>query len=442
MRRALIVAVSLFALGVPACSGTNAVPASVPPDTPSFIDACINATPPPAPTSTPGVVPQLRAFVKTPIRGLIDLGQINFEIMPPAPYNTLYYACLSQTEISGIVVNDTWADLQPDYAGQPLNTATIDAALQLVERYNRFPGRSLGVRLRVWAGLYAPDWAKAIGGPAVDICDQGAVPQPVPTSTTPTPCPAAAIKTVGRFWSDAYDAAWRALQSQLALKYDNDPFVTEVSLSSCSSLTSEPFVQPEDNYSHANMQASGYTDAGYQMCLAGAVARDYAPYWHATPVDFSFNPFQLIDPVPKQSDLAFTENTIDACRAQLGSRCILLNETMGKFTPAPSPAPGATPAGAAEYFAMWEHMHDAGGTIAFETASPPNLLIAWGSNLTGWSAAVTMAIRYGASSLELFPPQRSGVPCTTPPTRLWVEGYTCFSDSTMAGWKGQLTPAN
>jgi hypothetical protein len=280
------VAVSLFALGVPACSGTNPAPASVPPETPSFIDACIDATPPPTPASTPGLKPQSRAFVKTPIRGLIDLGQINFEIMPPAPYNTLYYACLSQTEISGIVVNDTWADLQPDYAGQPLNTATIDAALQLVERYNRFPGRWLGVRLRVWAGFYAPEWAKAIGGPAVDICDQGAVPQPVPTSTTPTPCPGAAIKTVGRFWSDAYDAAWRALQSQLALKYDNDPFVTEVSLSSCSSLTSEPFVQPEDNYSRANMQASGYTDAGYQMCLAGAVARDYAPYWHVTPVDF------------------------------------------------------------------------------------------------------------------------------------------------------------
>jgi hypothetical protein len=87
-------------------------------------------------------------------------------------------------------------------------------------------------------------------------------------------------------------------------------------------------------------------------------------------------------------------------------------------------------------------MHDAGGTIAFETASPPNLLNAWGSNLTGWSTAVTMAVGYGASSLELFPPQRSGVPCTTPPTRLWVEGYTCFNDSVLAGWKGQLTPAN
>ncbi len=362
--------------------------------------------------------------------------------MLQAPYNTLYYVCQRQAEVSGIVVNDTWADLQPDYAGQPLNTAAIDGALQLVERYNRFPGRALGVRLRVWAGLYAPEWAKAIGGPAIDICDQTAVPQPVPTSVAPTPCPGVAIRTVGRFWSDAYAAAWSELQKQLALKYDNDPFVTEVSLSSCSTLTSEPFIQPEDDYSRANMQAAGYTDAGYQICLAQAVSRDYAPNWHATPIDFSFNPFQLIDPAPKRTDLAFTETTIDACRAELGSRCILLNETMGKFTPAPSPAPGATPSGAAEYFAMWQYMHDRGGTIAFETASPPNLMIAWGSNQAGWDAAVSMAAGYGASSVELFPPERSGVPCTEPPTRLWVQGYTCFSDAIMAGWKNQLTPAN
>jgi len=439
LRRAAIVLFGIAASGVVACSGSEAVPPGALTDAPAYADACVAQTAPPSPTPLPSA--GARALVKAPIRGLIDLGQVSADAMHEPPYNTLYYVCERQSAISGIVVNDTWADLQPASSGQSIDTATIDAALQAVERYNRFPGRALGVRLRVWAGIDAPAWAKTIGGAPIAICDQNAVPQTsaarAAARATPTPCPAVAVRTVGRFWSDAYDDAWRALQKQLAAKYDRDPVVTEVSLSSCSSLTSEPFVQPEDGYSRANLLAAGYTDRRYQLCLSGAVARDYAAYWHDTPVDFSFNPFRRIDETPPQTDLAFTERTIDACRAEVGERCILLNETMGKFMPEPSPSPGATPALAADYFSMWQYMQRRGGGVTFQTASPPNLLAAWGTNLAGWDAAVRLASSFGAASLELFPPERSQATCLTP--QGWTRGYTCFSKAVLARWKHALS---
>lgn len=404
---------------------------------PSRENVCEGQTPPPS-------IVRRNAATKTPIRGLIDLGQVSADDMQVPPPNTVYYACRRQNAIAGIVVNDTWSDLQPHAPNQPIDTRAIDSALDTIARYNQLPTRSLGVRLRIWAGIDAPRWAKSIGGAPIRICDQNAVPTPAPDSHvsaipqggSPTPCPSAAIRTVGRFWSEAYGTQWRRLQAQLAKRYDADPRVNEVSVSSCSSLTSEPFVQPEDAFSKRNLEAAGYADARYRHCLATAIARNYEPYWHQTLVDYSFNPFREIEQTPPGTDLAFTEATIDGCRASLGDRCVLLNETMGKFTPPPQRS--STPSLASDYYAMWSYMKGRGGNITFQTASPPNLLLAWLTNRNGWNQAVALAARYGAGSLELFPPKVAREPCITS-TRKWVAGYTCFSKGALAGWKNTIT---
>jgi len=365
--------------------------------------------------------------------------------MREPPYNTLYYVCRRAGVISGIVVNDTWASLQPDGRGEAIESAPIDRALRNIRAYNAKSAHPLGVRLRIWAGIDAPVWAKSIGGSPIAICDGDAVSAPSASpsparfphaAASPTPCPQSGQRTVGRFWSDAYGVAWRDLQRQLAQKYDTDPLVNEVSISSCSTLTSEPFVQPEDTYSKQNLLAGGYTDARYQHCLASAVVKDYAS-WRGTLLDYSFNPFREIDVTPPQTDLPFTETTIAACRAAIGQRCVLLNETMAKFTPPPSPAPSSSPSQAQGYYLMWAFMRSEGGDITFQTASPPNLLTAWGTNGAGWNAAVQLAQSFGASSLELFPPKNTA-PCTMPPQRLWISGYTCFREKTLVGWKDAI----
>jgi hypothetical protein len=384
-------------------------------------------------------------MTKQPIQGLIDLGQVSADNMHEPPYNTIYFVCKRESAISGIVVNETWSNLQPSGVNGPLDTHTIDAALRTIAAYNASHLHPLGVRLRVWAGIDAPVWAKSIGGTPIVICDSTAVPATTPApsavvqvASSPTPCPAVAERTIGPFWSSTYENAWSNVQLQLAKKYDANPEVNEVSVSSCSSLTSEPFVQPEDSFSRTNMIAAGYTDALYQACLASAIRGDYAQAWHNTIVDFSFNPFREIDDTPPQTDLAFTENVMRACRRILKARCALLDEALAKYTPPPSPQPSQTPSTAQNYYAMWNYMQSLGGEVTFQTAAPPNLLTAWGSNSTGWNSAISLAHQFGASSVELFAP-KGITPCTDPPTRLWVDGYTCFSIATLKRWKGIIT---
>lgn len=427
-------ALTVLLCAVAACNGRS-LPTAPASSAARVADVCNGQTPPPASGANSTARP--RSARKTPIHGLIDLGQVIADDMPEPPPNTLYYVCRRQGAISGIVVNDTWEHMQRN-GGQTIDTSSVDRALKAIAAYNAKPGRSLGVRLRIWAGIDAPDWAKRIGGAPIRICDGDAVRvtprvQPAPA---PTPCPSVAIRTVGRFWSNGYERAWRNFESLLAKAYDRDARVNEVSLSSCSSLTSEPFVAPEDTYSRANLITAGYTDAKYRNCLLHAVELDYAPFWSRTPVDFSFNPFREIDKTPPATDLAFTETAVDECRTVAGSRCILLNETMAKFTPPPSPSPSQSPSIAQSYYAMWSYMKHKGGSITFQTASPPNLLAAWGRNRAGWNAAVSLGASFGASSLELFPPK--GVPCRDKPARQWISGYSCFGKRVLAGWKNEL----
>ena len=92
----------------------------------------------------------------------------------------------------------------------------IDQFLWQVRAYNRtYPKHPLAVKLRVWAGFMAPDWAKNIGGAPISVTHNG------------NP------HTIGRFWSPAYRKAFTNLQTLLAAKYDNDPLIREVAVTQC-----------------------------------------------------------------------------------------------------------------------------------------------------------------------------------------------------------------
>lgn len=428
MPRLLAVSFALLVCAV-ACNGTTGPALDVQAVVAPASNVCVGQTPP----------PNLYGDLRFPTLGLIDRGQVSAANMPEPPKNTLYYVCRRQRAISGIVVNDTWKDLQPDREGQPIHLTTIENALREVRAFNGMPGRLVTVRLRIWGGIDAPAWAKRIGGP-ISICDQNALPLPpqVRATASPSPCPSVALRTVGAFWSRAYDTAWQDVQQQLAGRYDRDRTIGDVAVTSCDSLTDEPFVQPEDAYSKESLLRAGYTDARYKACLAKAVPRDYLPFWTHTWLAFSFNPFRSIQETPPVTDLAFTKATIISCRQLAPRRCVLNNQTLGKFTPPPSPAPSQTPSLAADYYAMWRFMRAQGAPISFQTASSGNLTQAWGGSRAGWNAAAQLAHRFGASSLELWPPERVE-PCTAP-GRDWLAGYTCFSTSKLLEWKSGLAP--
>jgi hypothetical protein len=132
--------------------------------------------------------------------GLVDMGDISFYNHPNTglPPFTLSDLANYPGSFSEIVLNVTWAQLQ-SAAGGPLDTAFIDNAISTLNAYNAANGTNVGIKLRVWGGYAAPDWAKNIDGPPITITGQHTVDQ----NFTP--------QTIGRFWTADYIAAWTSL---------------------------------------------------------------------------------------------------------------------------------------------------------------------------------------------------------------------------------------
>jgi hypothetical protein len=125
--------------------------------------------------------------VKVPIRGLVSMGAYRFVGSGGDPVNTLEPLNAKPGIFGGLVVIASWKQLQPTPNSQIGDGNVIDQALAEVRAYNeRNPERPLGVKLRVWGGFEAPEWAKQLGGPPIDTVHNGKV------------------RTVGRFWGPLY----------------------------------------------------------------------------------------------------------------------------------------------------------------------------------------------------------------------------------------------
>lgn len=268
----------------------------------------------------------------------------------------------------GIVLNATWAEMQPQRNGA-LTTTRLDQALKAVRQYNvAHPAAPLGVKLRIFAGNQAPAWAKAIAS------------GPLTTQRNPQGCPSGSCPiTIGKVWHPQYIAAWRAFQGSVAARYDQWPLVRSVAVTSCTMQTDEPFVMTVEQPPPA-----GYTDAAGRACLRGAVD-DYAA-WRRTPIDLTVNVFSQIQ--AGGIDPNFSISVMDACRAKLGRRCELGNHAF---------AANMRPANAKIVAAIAAR----GAPIHYQTEGPK----APGFDLT---ATVQAARRYNATAIELWPDAKFG----------------------------------
>jgi hypothetical protein len=230
------------------------------------------------------------------LKGLLDR-----DGEPPAPY--------VGTAVRGWVVKAYWKDLQPTSGGPLTANNAIDQAVAAARRLNA-PSLGLGLKLRVYTGIYAPDWAKSLGGAPVNVVD----PQDKEQGT------------VGRFWTDAFGRAYADLEQKLAERYDGVAEVREVVVSRCTTFFAEPFIRDKgDKDSVANLD---------------------------------FSPYQNIERKGVKSvDEGFTESIMQYCRTNLGARCVLENNSIR--TPVqPS------------YAAMYDRMKAMGPPISFQTANP------------------------------------------------------------------------
>jgi hypothetical protein len=333
-------------------------PPSSPSDAPSSSPSAPDAPPPSPKANGP----------KQPLSGLVDMQYIGWHNTEGTePTFTMDNVNAFPGVFGGIVVNATWDALQPSQDGA-LDFSSVDAALAQIRTYNAaHPNAPLGAKLRVYQGTSAPAWAKALAGGAVDIQRN---PQGCPSGDCPL--------TVGRYWSPEFIAAWRAFQDKLAARYDSEPIIRHVAVTSCAPQTDEPFVPTSDATSKANLVAAGYSDAAEQACLAGAID-DYAA-WKNTVVDYSFNVFVK---VAGGTDATFPVSVMTDCKTRLGDRCVLDNHAL------------VSPLRAADQ-PIYDAMVSLGGPISFQTEAPKG----FGCR---WSAVVARGVSIGASSIEVWP---------------------------------------
>jgi hypothetical protein len=214
--------------------------------------------------------------------------------------------------LGGVVVTEKWASLEPS-AGT-FNFSDIDSKLASAAK------NGYGVKLRVYAGSWAPNWAKSIDGAPFPFYDH--------TAKTTT--------TLGRFWDPNYQKAWQGLMGALAARYDNNPTLREVNISGTGVESAEVMlVMASDSIrgvGHTNGQeyvAHGYTEAARQAALAGDVAF-MARVWAHTRLDLFCSPLAVVSSTGAQSaSLSATETLISRFAAAYPAQMVFGNTGLG-----------------------------------------------------------------------------------------------------------------
>ena len=328
-------------------------------------------------SATPAAIPKVKTPVaaKTPLRGLVDMGS-QAAYSQGRPFDTVDTAVIGadSAAFSGIVVNETWAQLEP-LAGRP-DWSSLDASLGAVVTYNdAHPATPLGVKLRVFGGFTAPEWAKSIAGTPV---------------TDPIRPHGQSGATLGRWWTAQYRQAWSQFQHALAARYDADSLIRDVAVTSCATLTGEPFNTTLSRLVLPAMLADGWTPAAQEQCLMGAFA-DYSG-WKTTSIDYAISPFRTVTNGKPAPDPSVSNEVMAACAQSAekgGPHCVIGNHALQ-----PTAATGGSATVYSQIKSLWLQAPNS-FRVYFQAVAP---------NRGDDCPSIALAIAHHASSVELWPP--------------------------------------
>jgi hypothetical protein len=294
------------------------------------------------------------AGLKSPMFGLLDRHH-----PPTAAYKSM---------IKGYVVEVSWASLQPTKGGPIVHPNAIDNAVKYAQ------ANGLALKLRVAAGLEAPNWAKTLDGSPVTF-----------KYTAATKGKAGVVAgTVGRFWLPKFGAAYQDLQTKLAAAYDNVPQIRETDITRCATIFEETYLRNTKLPENATaLVRAGFTRAQDDVCHTQQIQAHLV--WKHTRSDLSFNTYQAISPDGSvKGDLAYTLAQMKYCRAVLGARCVLSNHSLSSGR-----------IGDKDTTAIYGLMHTMmpSGPFALQTATA--------AKIGNWATAISSALALGVSSIEL-----------------------------------------
>lgn len=293
------------------------------------------------------------ARIKPLLRGLVDRNGV----APPE----------AREIVRSFVVNVGWAALQPQRGGAIVVPNDIDRAIATARRANQEqPGPGTRLKVRLFSGVQAPEWAKRLNGPPVQVTDTVD----------------ARSGTVGRFWTPEFGRAYEELQKRLAARYDGVTELAEVTASRCTTIYAEPFVRQARHKATVNaLLGAGFTAEADRRCLEGQVEAHRV--WSRTRTSVAFNPYQRIRPDGSVVvDPGFTSSMMSHCRRVLGPRCVLANNSLRWPL-----------LGGAGYRDLYRAMVKLGPPLAFQTAVP--------RRVGDWRATLEWAADTGANFVEL-----------------------------------------
>ena len=271
--------------------------------------------------------------------------------------------------IGGIVAAAQWSDLESTQNG-PINSKTtgnmtanaIDKAIAVAKAYNTAnPQTPIYVKIRILAGIDAPDWAEHLK----TVAEPNGF-NPVFISDLQTP---SAAGNIGPFWTPEYAAAYRTFQNQLAALYNDDPLVRDITVSQCMTVFAEPFqrIDVDSNGGWDALYNEGYNVTDDMNCLM--TEADSYEAWTHTHVSYSFNSWNPWIPQsgggyaqnPNGGDLGEMQQVMAHCRDVnvLGSRCTIENNSIRADTIGKETNPST----------LYYYLAGAGNDITFQTAS-------------------------------------------------------------------------
>jgi len=314
--------------------------------------------------------------LKPELRGVIAMGVPRFNVRGGVPTNVADYAALP-AGVDAVIINVTWAQLEPEPGKYDLSA--VEQALAAIRKHNaEHKENPWPTRLRVFAGQNVAPWVLKEFG-AVQVGKKAAP----------------ADVTVARFWTPEYSVAYDKLVAMLAARYDSEPLIDEVSLTTCSSVSDEEMNVPLQGDSIANLLKAGYTDEAYLACLKAAPAAYKA--WKRTRVDYPFNEFRSISGMEGQAagtlvkDVKITNALMDDFRNQFGAQATLHNHSLGaNSVEVPGRAWSEPAKGLVQ---VYEHMAKLGPEIEFQQSGPAD---------TNLATAVPQAVHYGATAVEIW----------------------------------------
>lgn len=179
--------------------------------------------------------------------------------------------------VDATLVFAEWADMQPVEFGPIVENNVLDRALAAVGEWNRkHPDDQLVLRLRTFSGIYAPDWVmRHAGSVQVDYRKNGAA--------------RSVLRATPRFWTPAYQEAWRGFQEKMAAKYDGNSLICDVSISGSMTLHSEVmWRQPGFPHVLPALMGAGLTRENDLSCLKKDITL-FMEIWKETPVEMTFS---------------------------------------------------------------------------------------------------------------------------------------------------------